>query len=206
MTRARARVQPDPIQQEAEAAQLTRKQNRRPSRDPVREAGREVGDRGIIVEGRDGEQLTRRRTQSGDLFHIPASEIPDGWTYQWNVVTVTNQEMISEQNEMYENGWRPVPASRHPGRWTKKGVEGAIIVKGLRLEERPSRLTEEALEEAEHNARQQVADQVDALSLKKKMPKGFESGGQYRGTGGDVRMTIDRSMEVKPGDYKLADE
>lgn len=189
-----------------EAATLSRKQNRRPSREPVREAGREVGDRGVIVEGRGGEQLTRRRTQIGDIFHIPEHEIPAGWAYQWNVVTVTNQEMISEQNEMYENGWRAVPASRHPGRWTKRGEQGAIIVKGLRLEERPKSLTKEALAESENNARQQVRDQVDALSLGKKLPQGFESGGKYRGTGGDVRMSIDRGLDVKPGEYETSDE
>lgn len=160
----------------------------------------------MVVTGRNGEQLTRRRTSIGDPYHVPPNEIPDGWSYQWNPVTILNEEVTRMQVMNYENGWRPVAPSRHPGRWTKPGASGDIIVEGLRLEERPEELTKEALAEDTAKARQQVRDQTDSLRLSKKLPEGFASGQKYRGTGTDVRMTIDRSLQIPPGEYQPADD
>ena len=63
-------------------------------------------------------------------------------------------------------------------------------------------LTEEALAEGTAKARQQVRDQTDSLRLSKKLPEGFQSNQRYRGTGADVRLTIDRSLELPPSDYQ----
>lgn len=161
----------------------------------------------VVVEGRDGEVLTRRRVNTGnDKFDIPKAEIPDGWTYQWNAVSVLNQEMVSEQVQMFENGWRPVPASRHRGRWFKPDYEGAIIVDGLRLEERPESLTKEAAREDTLAARKLMRDQTDALKLTEKLPEGFSDARKYRGTGlqGRVAMAIDKTLTLPeaPG-YEL---
>lgn len=163
----------------------------------------------MVVEGRNGEVLTRRRTQIGDPYHVPGNDIPDGWSYQWNPVTIHNQEVIEQQNMHYANGWRPVPADRHPGRWTKPGSTGDILVGGLRLEERPEQLTEEALIEEEHKARRQVRDQSDILKLSKKMPEGFNmanSAQQQRMRAGGINISIDRSLEIAPGGYAPADD
>jgi hypothetical protein len=180
---------------------------RQAARDSSRDTLRVTTRRGaMVVTGRNGEQLTRRRTQVGDPYHVPQSEIPDGWSYQWNPVTVLNEEQTRMQNMHYANGWRPVPADRHPGRWMKPGVTGDIIVEGLRLEERPEELTKEALTEETAKARQQVRDQTDSLRLSKKLPEGFQAGQRYRGTGADVRLTVDRSLELPPGEYQPADD
>lgn len=180
---------------------------RQPARDATRETICITPRRGaMVVTGRDGEQLTRRRTQVGDPYHVPGKEIPDGWTYQWNPVTVLNEEQTRMQNMHYANGWRPVLAQRHPGRWTKPGHTGDIIVEGLRLEERPEELTDEALQEEAHKARQQVRDQTESLRLSKKLPEGFQAGQRYRGTGADVRLSIDRSLEIPPSEYQPADD
>lgn len=163
----------------------------------------------VVVEGRNGEILTRRRTQVGDPYHVPPNEIPDGWSYQWNPVTVTGKEVVQMQNLMYDNGWRPVPASRHQGRWTKPGETGHIVVEGLRLEERPESMTEEALREGEMNARKQVRDQSDILKLSKKMPEGFNMANQaqqQRMRAGGINISIDRSMEIAPGGYQAAED
>jgi hypothetical protein len=133
---------------------------------------------------------------------VPENEIPEGWSYQWNPVTILNEEQTRSQVLNYENGWRPVAPSRHPGRWTRPGATGDIIVEGLRLEERPMALTEEALAEGTAKARQQVRDQTDSLRLSKKLPEGFQSNQRYRGTGADVRLTIDRSLELPPSEYQ----
>jgi hypothetical protein len=187
-----------------------RRAARQPARDSIRDTMAVTPRRGAMVaEGRNGEVLTRRRTQVGDPYHVPPNEIPDGWSYQWNPVTVTGKEVIDMQNVMYENGWRPVPASRHQGRWTKPGHTGDIIVEGLRLEERPEALTEEALQEGEQKARQLIRDQSDILKLSKKMPEGFtmaNKGQQQRIRAGGINIQVDRSMEIAPGGYETAEE
>lgn len=183
---------------------------RQPARDSVRDTMAVTPRRGaVVVEGRNGEVLTRRRTQVGDPYDVPANEIPDGWSYQWNPVTVLNQEIIATQNLMFANGWRPVPADRHPGRWTRPGHKGDIIVDGLRLEERPEAMTDEALAEEEMKARRQIRDQSDILKLSKKMPDGFKMADrsqQQRFGAGGINISIDRSLEVAPSEYQPADD
>ena len=200
---ALAQRQPEPEAQLQPVRRATRQASREPARDTNRIDPRAGA---MVVTGRNGEQLTRRRAAIGDQYYVPPNEIPTGWDYQWNQVTVLNEEQVQAQNQMYENGWRPVPASRHPGRWTKPGYEGAIIVDGLRLEERPLELTKEALNEGVDRARAQVRNQADALMLSKKMPEGFAAGGKYRGTGAQVRMQIDRGLDIAPGGYLEADD
>lgn len=202
----KARQQRQAERPETELAPV-RRATRQSTREPTRDANRIDPRAGaMVVVGRNGEQLTRRRAAIGDQYYVPPREIPDGWSYQWNQVTIYNEEQVQAQNQMYENGWRPVPASRHPGRWTKPGYEGAIVVDGLRLEERPIELTNEALVEGTDKARAQVRNQSEALMLSKKMPEGFAAGGKYRGTGAQVRMQIDRSMDIAPGGYLEADD
>jgi len=160
----------------------------------------------MVVTGRNGEELTRRRTQVGDVYHVPRQAIPDGWDYQWNPVTVHNEATIELQNVHFANGWRPVPADRHPGRWTRPAATGDIIVGGLRLEERPEELTFEALAEEESKARRQVRDQSDILKLSKKMPEGFSMKQNQRAgrmsPGGNINITIDKSMQIPPSEYE----
>ncbi len=127
--------------------------------------------------------LTRRRTQLGDRYAIPPNEIPAGWSYQWNQVSVLNKEVEGDLI-MAENGWRPVPASRHPGRWTPPNFKGAIILEGLRLEERPLSLTLEAMEEDKLRAKAQIRDQTDSLRLtQKQLPGSREARSRKMGGG-----------------------
>ena len=205
------KVQPEAVDEDLPEAGFEPAPRRRASRQPARATNRDTIEnvrRGaLVVMGRDGEQLTRRRTQVGDPYHVPGNDIPDGWDYQWNPVTVLNEEQVAQQNMHYANGWRPVPASRHPGRWTKPGHTGDIVVEGLRLEERPMSLTEEALMEQEQKARAQVRDQAEILQLSKKMPAGFRMNKGYNEhTGGSVKISIDKSMDVRPGEYLPPDD
>lgn len=181
-----------------------RSQNRTPTRQPTRSAAKVSNRRGAMVEGHNGEVLTRRRTQLGDRYAIPPHEIPEGWTYQWNQVTVLNKE-VGGDLIMHENGWRPVPASRHPGRWTAPGASGSIIVDGLRLEERPAALTQEALLEDRSRAKAQIRDQTDSLRLtQKKLPGSREARG--RNMGGGMRMEIDPGLDIPLPQHQLAQD
>lgn len=168
------------------------------ARDPVRRGA-------VVVAGRTGEQLTRRRNSVVDKFDIPKHYVPTGWTYQWNTVTVLNQgiqEIVRGDLQMHENGWRAVPASRHPGHWTTPDHEGAIIVEGLRLEERPESLTAEALAEDKLRAGAQVRDRTDALRMTQKSLPGANVASQRNQAGG-MRMSIDPALDVPRPQHEI---
>ena len=179
----------------------------RQTRGRTREATREP-TRGTIL-GRDGEVLSRTRSGTADPFDIPADLIPPGWDYQWNVVTVTgNSDVCLDQGMgMYENGWRAVPAERHPGRFVARGTKGEIIRGGQRLEERPMQLTVDAKAEDVRNARQLLSDRNESLKLSgvpKAMPDVFEMNSRRRGTGGQIRMSIDPALDIEAPSHTLA--
>jgi hypothetical protein len=177
--------------------------------------GNQSGRGPLVVRGRDGEELTRTRKAGIDPFDVPKGFAPPGWTYQWcAVASLGNTEVVRTMSiEFFQNGWRPVPAKRHDGYFMPKGEDGPIIVRDQMLMERPEELTLQAKEEDERMARQQMRDRDEALmggkaSLRKNMGGGFEMNPQkYRGTGGDLRMSIDPSLDVPAaGNYQLPED
>lgn len=89
-----------------------------------------------------------------DKFWAP--DAPPGFTYEWKVRTVLNEEQSSYLVELQRNGWEPVPLSRHPemmpGGWKGSTIE----VEGLVLMERPTVLIEEDREMERRAAREAV--------------------------------------------------
>ena len=75
--------------------------------------------------------------------------------------------------------------------------------------ERPKSLSDEARAEDIRLAKQLISDRNESLKLsgmRKNMGDGFEMGNKYRGTGGDIRMSIDRSLDVpSPPSHELAE-
>lgn len=198
-------VKKPPIIKDDEQAAAARTQTRQPAR--TRSDGR------LEVTGRDGEVLSRTRVQVGDIFEIPQTMIPQGWSYQWNSVSVAgNSEILLDQTHMmHQNGWRPVPAERYAGTLVPAGSKGNIIRGQQMLVERPKSLTDEAKAEDVRNAHQLISDRNEALKLsgvKKQLGDGFEMSGKYKGTGGGVRMQIDKSLDVlninsQAGNYQI---
>lgn len=196
-----AKVQPRP---QAQAAPVARRASPRPV-PPRAEAARDVARENpragaMVALSRDGQRLTRRRIASGDPLDVPLNEIPSGWSYQWNPVTVLNKginEVMQGDLLMYQNGWRAVPASRHAGRWTPVGFEGDVVVQGLRLEERPQSLTDEAQAEDEAHARAQVRDRTDALKLTQKQLPGAGVA-RSRGNGGGLKIDFNDTGDDIP--------
>lgn len=185
------------VRVEQEPERLSRKVTREPTRETTRPTTRGK----VQVVGHNGEVLSRRREMGIDPFYIDPAIIPKGWEYQWNAISVTgNQDVLADQNLlMAENGWRPVPSDRHAGRYMPVGHKGAIIRGGQRLEERPKVLSDEARDEDFRAAKQLVTDRNEALqltSMRGRMPDGFEMGGKYRGTGGNVRISIDQGADL----------
>ncbi len=162
--------------------------------------------------GRNGEVLSRKRTATGDIFAIDPALIPVGWSYQWCAVSIVgNTEILLDQNLMFaENGWRAVPSDRYPGKFMPAGHKGSIIRGGQILMERPEKLSQEAQAEDVKAAKQLISDRNDSLKLsgmKKQMADGFEMSQKYRGTGGDIRMSIDRALDLPPqAPHEVADE
>lgn len=176
-------------------------------REPVRTSARGT----TKALGRGGEVLSRKRTGSGDIFAVPPDLVQAGWELQWCAVSVVgNTEILMDQNLMFaENGWRPVPSDRYPGRFMPVGHKGSIIRGGQMLMERPKVLCDEARAEDIRNARQLISDRNESLKLsgvKKGMADGFEMSGKYRGTGGNVKMSIDPALDAPAPSYNLADE
>lgn len=176
-------------------------------RQPTREATRD----GTFI-GRNNEQLTRHRVNGIDQFEIPPELVPQGWSYQWNAVSVyNNADLTRSQNmQMYANGWRPVPADRHPGRWTPLGKSGDIVVDGQRLEERPLAMTEQAREEDIAVAKRQMRDRDQALMggparLGAAMQNGLEARATLDG-GRALKMSIDPALDIDKPSYQPADD
>ncbi len=163
----------------------------------------------VEAMGRDGEVLSRAQVYVTDAFEIPRDEWPKGWDYQWNIISVHgNADIARDQNGlMYAQGWRSVPAERYAGTRLPKSAKGSIIRGGVILEERPTSLGDEARAEDYRNARKLISDRNESLKLagvKASMPDGFEMGGKYKGTGGDIRMSIDKALDVPAPSHTLA--
>lgn len=193
----------------AHAGPPVRRNNPRPApRQAAREQlTREPSRASATVTGRNGEVLTRTHSElNGDIFERAKAQ--PGWTLQWNAVTAINKDLSEIQagisNDMHANGWRPVPASRYPGVWTAPGYGGDIVVKGMRLEERPESLTKDARREDEIRAKAQVRDQTDALKLTQSQLPGAQEKIARQATG--MKMSIDKSFEVPPDhDYDVTE-
>lgn len=161
----------------AEAA-VKRTHVRRPRPEVMQEQEELVGSSAhgrVVVRGRNGENLTRTRATNSDFYFVPEEIVPQGWKYQWNAVSVLGKPHTNETIKMYAQGWRPVPAGRHPGLYMPEGTNAnaAIEVDGLRLEERPLELCEEAEAEGRAASIQLQEDQKDELGLRRKLPAGF---------------------------------
>jgi hypothetical protein len=106
---------------------------------------------------------------SGGPFEVDAAVIPDGMSYEWRRVTYAGKEDVRHQARAHRRHWTPVPKKRHPEivgqEAAKKDPEGAIIVDGLMLMERPIALTREAAGLREARAKERVRDQVKSLKL-----------------------------------------
>ncbi len=161
-------------------------------REPLRQPMRAENGR-IIVRGRDGEMLTRKRTNTGDKFAIDKEDIPEGYTYQWiaeSVLGNSDKEMISTVG-FHENGWRPVPASRHPGQFMPVGYSGPIRRDGQVLVERPKELTDEARQEEIGAARNLIRTQNEQFQPRLPQARAGQRGTQLQASRTYEPMPVD---------------
>lgn len=108
----------------------------------------------------------RRSTTAGadKRFYIDPSVIPEGFDYNWKRITCKGEQDTEHQIDLAENGWTPVPAERHRDKAGQKAEAGSMIIRGgLVLMERPTSITEEAQEEDETKAKDQLRTQFARL-------------------------------------------
>jgi hypothetical protein len=94
-----------------------------------------------------------------DEFYIPASIVPDGWTYEWKRHMIFNQEDPAYTVQLRREGWDPVPVdrcARHRSMMPENWSKGTIERKGMVLMERPSEISAEVRRMDLLRARQQV--------------------------------------------------
>ncbi len=173
---------------------------------------------GVQVRGRDGEILTRTRTDDGiDPYHVPNVLIEKGWEMQWIALSVYgNKEVVSDDHQMMmQNGWRPVQADRpgFKGRYMPAEYTGHIVRGSLGLYERPAALNDEARRENQKKAYQQLRDRDEQLTgrranLRGQMPAGFElndNANTYRGRKTQLSMDDSLSGFAPRPEHKLAE-
>lgn len=98
-------------------------------------------------------------------FDIPLDEIPEGMSYEWKVKTVLGKEAREQMLAWKLNGWRPVPAGRHPGFTGESTDSQAEIERGGQiLCERPREVTAMSQGMDREKARDQVQSQLDRLA------------------------------------------
>lgn len=110
----------------------------------------------------DGERVMRRRRRTEDKFYIDPKVIPTNTSYEWKRTKCFGQPDSDHQVDLRENGWKPVPAHRHPS-MMPDGHTGAIEKNGQMLMERPKYLTQEARQEDYDIAREQVRSKEAAI-------------------------------------------
>ena len=152
----------------------------------------EVGENGRIIAHMNGEMFTRKRVGHQDPLQFAAAEIPPGMSYQWIAVSVhNNNDLVPLHTAQWmENGWRPVPSERHPGRFMSADKKGAIVRDGLMLVERPALLTKEAMEEDLGIAKRQLTERNDQFNPP------LPGARQHPG----AKMRARRSIESMPSD------
>ena len=167
------------IATESHSSSKGREASRADLRAPLRGAARAEQRPPVHLEpgqflGRDGEILTRRSHHNVDEFHVPEEMQQPGWSYQWNAVTVHNQQNYSSQRDMYANGWRPVRPGDLQGYFDNYADgKNEIVHKGLRLETRPEGMTEEARADELRAANAQYARHLKRADHTVPMPKHF---------------------------------
>ena len=141
--------------------------NDKPSeRSPAQKA--EIEDLSRRVGGRAATERAPQRIvirTAENRFDVDVNEIPHGMTYEWKVKTVNGKEAREQIIAWRLNGWKEVPAGRHPAFSGESEDSTACIERGgLVLCERPQELTAESKAMEREAAKDQVQSQLDRLA------------------------------------------
>jgi hypothetical protein len=102
--------------------------------------------------------------EGADEFYLNPAIIPEGWSYEWKLFSILNEEQSSYQVTLARTGWEPVPADRHPELMPRGTKEKTVMRRGMQLMERPLEITMEARQIEREKARRQVRIKEDQLT------------------------------------------
>ena len=138
---------------------------------------------------------------SSDPFEIPtdvANTINgDGYCLQWCRSFTAGQEDRANITRQMQAGWRPIEASRFPGRFMPNEHKGPIESGGLVLCERPQQFNDTALKEMRAEARMQKQMQNEQFGMKA-APTGFDA------KRGEVKRTLEGAPTEMMPRHRLA--
>lgn len=100
-----------------------------------------------------------------DIFHVPATSVPDGFTVEWKNTHIMGQPINSaDATRLEQGGWSPAPAELFP-ELVPSGYQKSVIERpGMILMIRPAHITE-AIRAAElRKATGQLSDKMKQLS------------------------------------------
>ena len=114
-----------------------------PEREPMRGEMRELTSR-ELAEQRAAEIMGNGRADADptDRFYFDPNNVPDGWSYEWKRKLLLGAEDPAYQVTLAQQGWTPVPASRHPEMMPSTGTYQTIERDGQILMERPAVITD----------------------------------------------------------------
>lgn len=140
--------------------------------------GRSIREEGIVeAPSKAGRAPTGRKrrgnSRAHDPFYVPTSLIPPGMSLEWKRLTV-HGKAVSQTNgeeedpaymiEMEEQGWMPATTEQFPALAGRNTVSKTIVRKGMILMMRPVEYTDEARDEDEIAANEQVRQGLAKLS------------------------------------------
>jgi hypothetical protein len=102
--------------------------------------------------------------EGADEFYINPAIIPEGWSYEWKLFSILNEEQSSYQVTLARTGWEPVPSDRHPELMPRGTKEKTVMRRGMQLMERPLEITLEAKQLERDKARRQVRIKEEQLT------------------------------------------
>ncbi len=152
-----------------------KKQSPRESlRDPAHQPAATATQREPVHE-KPARTRRRKLLTHDDQFWLPIEEIPESHkaifdgsmvvSYEWKRWSNLGQEDPFYIAMCREQGWEPVPPSRHPN-WVPPGYDKPHIIKGgLILMERPVELSIQAKAEEKQQAKQQVREAEARLGM-----------------------------------------
>lgn len=158
------------------------------------------------VRGRNGEILMRRHRFDNmpNQFDVPADP---NWQRMWVRSSCHGKDDSRNLHLMYEQGFRPVPASLYPDRFPTVDGSDRIETDGLILMERPKVFENEAAHEQRQAAVRQKHNQMAEFEGVDKMLQEtggsshyFEPSSAQTDSRGVARPMLNRTIEKAPVD------
>jgi len=104
-----------------------------------------------------------------NIFDYDETKRPRGYRYEWKRCKIAGMEDEDNMIMAEQNGWVPVPASRHPelsgNRRAQENPNSSIVRRGLMLMEIPEHYYQQSQEQDRFAAEHSLESQIQRLGL-----------------------------------------